>query len=228
MQREKVILTMLWGSWGNPYQEKYIKNMYNMVKRNTTFDFRFVLLSDVPYNIKNVENHLIPKHMFSGSFNTVKFYMHSNPSYLKDCRIFFFDLDMLIIDNIDDVLSYSGPFCGIRPFNKNIHPSKTIGGGLLSFVSGKTGFLYTSVASDLKAWSEKSQGGKERLILAELLKDKEWNDRWQDLYPNKMKSYKRHYRKQGILPEETSIVALHGKPKQHEILGDALIKKYWR
>ena len=202
--------------------------MYNMVKRNTTFDFRFVLLSDKPYKIENVENYLIPDYMFDGQFNTVKFYMHSNPEYLKDCRVFFFDLDMLIINNIDDILSYDGVFCGIKPFNKRIDPSKTIGGGLLSFLSGTTTFLYEDVVSDLKGWSNISQGGKERLILAQLLKDKGWADRWQDLYPNKIKSFKRHHIKQGFISKEASIIALHGKPKQHEILNDPLIKKYWR
>jgi hypothetical protein len=42
-------------------------------------------------------------------------------------------------------------------------------------------------------------------------------DRWQDLFPNQIVSYKVDCRANGYAPEDARIVAFHGNPRPHEI-----------
>ncbi len=80
----------------------------------------------------------------------------------------------------------------------------------MGFENGKTNWMWHAVSSKPQYWAAKTSG-KERLILSALEEGHTW-DRWQDLFPNSLVSYKKHVLK-GDDISRASIVAFHGNPR---------------
>lgn len=223
METKPVILCMYWGNWGDGLAKKYVSNLRNMCRRNSTVDFDFFCITDRDFLLKDVNVIKMPNNIVHWRFNLPKFYMHKSFPELKGRRILFFDLDTVITGNIDAFLSYEGYLCTIKPFNQ-VNWKKNTPGGILSFVNGETEWLWHKVNENVHYW-EQTTGGKERLILNRLEPQGQW-DRWQDLFPNYVVSYKRHIRK-GRIPDDMRVIAFHGNPRPHEVQ-DLLIKNNWK
>lgn len=103
--------------WGKKYSGHYVSHMYNMVKKNYTKDFRFICYTDDPEDInESVEivpipddDLLHPKYWFNKEdfcFDRAKFLVFNSEEWL-DCepedKFCYFDLDVVIQDNIDEV-----------------------------------------------------------------------------------------------------------------------------
>lgn len=206
-----VILCMLWGKWGGTNSIQYVKILRNMVARHTTIEYDFYCITDRDMDIEGVNTIKMPEEVATWHFNIPKFYMHKTHEELKGRRILFFDLDTIIVNNIDQYLQYDGELCAIRPFNPRNYNISTPG-GVLGFENGNTEWIWNAVCSKPEYWADKASG-KERLILSALEDGHTW-DRWQDLFPNTLVSYKKH-----VLTGEdvsaASIVAFHGDPRPH-------------
>lgn len=229
MISKPVIACMLWGSWGNNWAGEYVVRLYNMIRKNITVPFDFVCFNDKFNATGEIQYIKMPDFVTEElSLNLPKFYIHSYLDEFIGRRIFLFDLDTIIVNNIDDLLSYDGYFCGIEPFapkNKN----KYLAGGMMSFISGTTTWFWDMVIDDPEYWAENSNGGKERMILPELENQSdEVFDRWQRLYPGKLVSYKRHCKKNDRIPKGASIIAFHGLPRPHQVRNLTIVRKYWR
>ena len=120
--------------WGTKFDERYPEKLFNAIKRNTTRKCSFWCLND-KYSkaIRKGDVSYIPMPYIEklGNLNKIYAYEFSN-DFLYNKRIFLFDLDTLVIDNIDPILDYSGPFCMRGAINNNTKP----GGDLISFVGG--------------------------------------------------------------------------------------------
>ena len=103
--------------WGDKYSAKYVNNLYNMVKRNYTKDFRFICYTDDKKGIsKDIEvvsipddDLLHPKYYWGKEdfcFDRAKFLVFNSEEWL-DCepedKFCYFDLDVVIQDNIDEI-----------------------------------------------------------------------------------------------------------------------------
>lgn len=230
-----IIACMLWGDWAENHGMNYIRNMYSMIARHCTISFEFVLYTDrigvYEYSDMDIKVIPFPEHVLRWPRNLPKFFMHKTHPVLKGKRVLFFDLDTIIVDNIDDFFHYDGFFCGIDPF----HPARSaiknhIGGGVLSFVNGTTEFLWEDINRKTYYWLRNSQGGKERLILRRIEQSRgETWDRWQTTLPGQLVSFKRHCNKgRKPIPGDARIVAMHGKPKQHQIMDNPMIQNHWK
>jgi hypothetical protein len=116
---------------------------------------------------------------------------------LKDRRVVFLDLDTVIVGNMDFLLEYDGPFCILRDF---YYPT-TYGSAVMAFAPG---------CDDIWNWFERS-------TINVMYGDQDWllqcvdpakADRWQDLYPGKIVSYKVHC--QESVPEGAAVICFHG------------------
>jgi hypothetical protein len=225
MNNKPIILCMLWGNWGGANPIQYVKNLRNMVARHTTIDYDFYCITDRQIDLDGVNVIELPTHITKWKFNLPKFYMHADHQAIKGRRILFFDLDTVIVGNIDEFLLYGRYLCTIKPFNPtNWHVSTP--GGVLSFVGGETAWIWNKVKEQPEFWV-KTTGGKERLILNRLEPKGKW-DRWQDILPGQLVSYKRHVVK-GKDIGNARVVAFHGNPRPHVAARqDKFINQNWQ
>ena len=106
--------------YGNKYSAEYVNKLYSMVKRNLTVPFEFVCYtedsSDIDTDIRVEPIQIIPG--VSGWWYKPMFF---NPNLGLKGTILFFDLDVIIFNNIDNLFSYeAGKFCIIRDFNRHV------------------------------------------------------------------------------------------------------------
>lgn len=103
--------------WGDRYGPEWVNRLYGMVSRSTTWNFRFVCFTDDDAGIRpEVECQPLPPVQFDKSLG--KYWpklglMAPGLGGLEGMTLFL-DLDLIIIGNIDDLLSYPGRFCIIR------------------------------------------------------------------------------------------------------------------
>lgn len=225
---KSVVMCMLWGLWGGEYADQYVSKLYRMVRRNTSVDFDFICLCDRPIRCRDSNIHIlpIPPHITKWQFNLPKTYLHYPFEELKGRQILFFDLDTIIVGNIDHFLNYRGSLCGIEPFAPN-NRGKHIGGGVLSFECGAYRGIFTAVEANPVQWAKKTQGGKERLLLKDFEEQYDGYNYWQKLHPSHVVSFKRHCKRNNI-PTDARIIAFHGIPKPHEVIKNRIVRKYWR
>ena len=217
------VVTFLWGSWCDTVEsERYVLRLRNMLRRNSTMPYRFVCFTDrdelLKTNFDDIEMVRIPEIAKNLRKNFVKFWVYAKDNGI-DGRVILFDLDMIILNNIDDMLAYPGVWCGIKAFRSTVHH---LGGGMVSFQKKKCEWLWDELYNNREMWEMKCRGN-ERFVYEALLSST--TDTWQDLYPNALVSYKRQCLT-GI-PKDARIVAFHGKPRPHEVM-DKWVKKYWR
>jgi hypothetical protein len=223
MGNEKLtVVCMLWGDWCAPYGLDYVNKLYRMVERHLSLPHTFVCFTDnldLDYD-EGIEVKLIPAEVMKWGKNLPKFYMYAPDNGISG-RILFMDLDSVIVDSIDEIASYDGPWIGVKPFNPDKHHT---GGGLLSFIKEEWLWLWDKVSERPTYWAKATQGGKERLIYKRLLEDP---DHWQTSYPGLMVGYKKHCKKQGKYPHNARFIAFHGLPRPHEVR-DPWVIKNWR
>lgn len=97
--------------WGTRYSPEYVNKLYNMVKRNTSYDVNFYCFTE---NSQDLNENIIVKPIHD--VNTIEEYKYyyrkeaglsdDNLGGLKGERVFFFDLDIVIISNLDEFFDY--------------------------------------------------------------------------------------------------------------------------
>lgn len=192
--------------WGDKFSLDYVYNLQAMVNRNTTLAHRFLCFSD--RQIPSIETKIL-KRGYTGWWN--KLQLFDREQKLNN-HVVFFDLDTLIVNNIDWLLGYTGKFMGIEDVGAtatNIPVQRRkinqMQSGVLAFDSTKNYHIWDNFSKDKHA-IRKFRGDGE--YLNGTIKDR---DLLQHNYPHQLKSYKWH-----LYPNqpgtETSIVCFHGKP----------------
>ena len=86
--------------WGNKYPSQYANVLYNMVKRHTTVPFEFHCITDDPDRIRSTYKTIMFPTTHGSRHGGAKFGCCSPEMPLKG-NILFFDLDVVIFNNID-------------------------------------------------------------------------------------------------------------------------------
>ena len=94
--------------WGNKYKVEYVKILYNMVQRHLTIPHKFIIYTEHVKMKKlvkgdNVEVRKLPFHDYQGWWN--KLTLFSPEANLKGDSLYF-DLDVVITDNIDSFFTH--------------------------------------------------------------------------------------------------------------------------
>ena len=109
--------------WGNKYKTEFVNVLYNMVQRHLTIPHKFIIYTDHVKMQKlvkgdNVEVRKLPFHDYTGWWN--KLTLFSPEANLEgDCL--YFDLDVVITENIDCFATYEPgiQFVGMNDFNRH-------------------------------------------------------------------------------------------------------------
>ena len=99
--------------WGTAYGPEYVNNLYSMIKRNTSYKINFYCFTDEG---KGLDTNIYVKPL--PQLNTIEEYK-TKYAYRKEAglcddtlgdlsnqRVFFFDLDVVIISNLDEFFDY--------------------------------------------------------------------------------------------------------------------------
>ncbi len=142
-------------NWGTKYSVDYTHRLYNMVKRNTTRLFNFYVLTD------QVDRYSKYSHYITVELNTDevgwwnKLQMY-NKGVLPDGEYLYFDLDVVIVDNIDcffDHPSFGITRDFIRPDN-GLLPGKEFNSSVLRFNSRQSEGIYKHYINNRKMWHD--------------------------------------------------------------------------
>ena len=206
------IVCFKWGNW----PVEYVYKLRNMLSRHLTLPYHFYCFSD--QKVKGIDTIIMPKHILSWKKNFPKFYVYSKDNGLTG-RTIMIDLDSVIVDNLDEMFSFDGDWCGISPLGTR--PTNNRGGGLVSFDQDKFHWLYDDMEANVDQYT-KDYRGNERFVYELFFSE---TPGWQALYPGYLQSYKWGIRKD--ISPEIKFIAFHGSPRPHEV-DDAIIVANWK
>lgn len=214
---------------GGIYNESYVNRLANAVAANLTVPYTFVCLTDVDHtgfnpnvhkSIKFAQNYpkwwgkveLFRKNIFAGH------------------KVVYFDLDTLIIKNIDFVVNYTGSFCGLRDFYHMV----SLGSGVMAWDgdNDRLSDIYMDFVPKSKSIMTNYPAGDQQWINE---KAKHYLTYIQDYFPKKIVSFKKdcytpaHKATPAIInyPDDAAIVCFHGSPRMHELNDHPQIQPYW-
>jgi hypothetical protein len=197
---------------GGDFTSGDVVNLKIMLDKNISIPYDFYCLTDL-WEIDRFR--IIPlEYEFSGWWSKMELF---RPDLVDADRIVFFDLDTIIINNIDDLLLQDDNFIGLRLFRHAPEKeNKYAGSGILSWKNdGSFDFLFRQFRYEIH--SRKFRGDQDYIswhLCRIASKFKYWQDLVSGIY-----SYKRHVRVQGM-PEDARVICFHGTPRPWEV--DAL------
>lgn len=226
-------------NWGTKYGTSYTDRLYNMVRRNTTHDFDFYVLTDqvdrYP-NYKTVELNTDEV----GWWNKLQMF---NPGVLPDGEYLYFDLDVVIVDNIDCLFEYES-FAAIRDFirpNEGILPGAEYNSSTLRFNNVHSKGIYEHYINNRKMWKDFQKQvhffGDQNVISHYLNSYPNFHTPFPDQW---LWSYKKGVnrgqhagdRSQMFgrwIPHGGKVCVFHGEPNPEQVIDDvAWVKKHFR
>lgn len=121
----------------------------------------------------------------------------------------YFDLDTVIIGNIDFMADYEGKFASLYDWGSS-HLRHTVASGIMSFNAAGAAEIWKEWMTKPDIWMQAYRG------------DQEWlNDHgpqpfyFNEAFPNSIASYKYHILHRGIKSEK--VIAFHGFPRPHQV-----------
>ena len=195
---------------GDKYGPEYVNRLAVGVALNVTIPYEFLCLTDNPQGLRC--NWELIGESFPGWW--AKLLLFKPHRKLVGKAVVFLDLDTVIVNNIDFLLE-PREFTILRDF---YWPDK-YGSAIMTIPSGFGLQIWDKFTANTRAVMFGYHGDQDWIF--KCVKDAAL---WQDLYPDKIVSYKVHC--QEGLPRGAAIVCFHGVPKPHEVL-DAWVKENW-
>ncbi len=217
--------------WGDKYTQTDVNRLHSMILRNTSYPVRFHLFTD---ELLPGINSRIIRHSEPGLDAGVD---HSRYSYRKEAalcdenlgglagqRVFFFDLDVVVMDGLDELFAYpeGDRFYIINDWNtRGCHVGQAT---CYSFVVGTLGEIKRYFEQHAKAIMAKhgtaSQEYLSEMVIRKYGKLEFWPEAW-------FKSFRFHCLPWGFLrhfmapakpPAGTKVLAFHGHPDIQDAL----------
>lgn len=220
------MITVLCVRFGNKYNSEYVEKLRNMVSRHLTVPYEFVCLTDSQHPIPGVKSIVRPNEGYNrGWWHKVHMF---DPGLGLSGRILYFDLDIIIHDNIDKLVSDDkDTFWGIRDFNRKFHPGwSALNSSALSWIGGQHTELFTDFKADLTR-AQKLHGDQDWIWQQAKSKIKFWPDSWIQSYKWEirdkseviMQNGKRGFKitRNPVIPADCAVCVFHGDPNPHDV-----------
>lgn len=224
--------------WGDKYGPEYVNRLYAMIKRHTTRPFVFWCFTERPEHIhREIKTHALPR---SGQLDSWwnKLWLFSEEIPISQGEpIFYVDLDTLIVNNIDHLLSAGNqPMVVLKDFLHGIaQTAGQVGSGLMSWRHGDYIHVWHKfIANPRRAIQQASPHGDQWWV-EHCIPQRQY---WQDLFPNQVLSFKVHCL--SGLPAAARVVCYHGKPSvlesatqsgrvgKYQYTAQQWVKDHWR
>ncbi len=95
--------------WGTSYGPEYVNRLKNMAKRNTSYDIDFYCFTEISEGLdEDIIVQPIPEINVppAGCFKRDTAFYTKNLGGLAGQRVFYFDLDIVMVGNLDELFSY--------------------------------------------------------------------------------------------------------------------------
>ena len=210
-----------------------------MVKRNLTVPFEFVCYTEDPSDI-DTDIRVEPIQIIPGVSGWWYKPMFFNPKLGLKGTILFFDLDVIVFDNIDNLFSYeAGKFCIIRDFNRHVIKNyNKFNSSIFRLTTNMHQHVYTDFIKNPNSQIKRFQGDQDWLRAS--IKEGTyayWPDEWIQSYKWEMRGRpemnryngKRNFVSPGepFIKPETSIAVFHGDPNPKDCI-DPWCKEHWK
>ena len=226
---------------GTKYGAEYVNNLYNMTQRHCTVLHEFVCFTD---DIRDINPkiqiiHLKPGNGLSGWWYKPTFF---DKNLQLTGNILYFDLDIVIHDNIDKLFTYNeGKFMICRDFNRSIrHDWNRMNSSVFRLQAGSLPWVYDTFIQNAPVHIRKFHGDQDWIF--DQLKDKKniwqfWPDNWIQSYKWEMRDRndlerdngRRNFKHKAVprIPKECCVAVFHGEPHPHQVEDD-WVKENWK
>lgn len=208
--------------WGSKYRAEHVRRLENMLTRNLTIPFEFVLITDKPDDDADLAERVIPlwQDMQDAKLCGVRLRAFGpDMAELIGPRFAWIDLDVVITANVDHIFGRTEPFIALS----TPRPPMPYNGSLVMMDAGAREEVYSRWNMQ-DYWTEGERLGRENGVKAGTVSDegwmwhvlgteepvfngKGWEGREDGIY------YFRHDLKQGVkpLPEGACMVIMNGR-----------------
>lgn len=231
------MLNVLCLKFGTKYSADYVNKLYNMVQRHLTVPHRFVCFTEDPAGLNpNIEVRSLPVDPSIKGW-WWKTYLFKEDLFTAGETNLYFDLDIVIVNNIDKLLSFMpGHFVGFEDPSKIFNRQPKLNSSVMRWQAGHYGNIWNTY-------------NKDRRQASGLPGDQDWI--WK-LYQNQIKlypspwvqSYKWQIRRHTELERfgsihtfktvrnpdidpETSVLVFHGTPNPENVK-DPVVVDNWQ
>lgn len=190
-----------------------------MLDKNITIPHHFYCLTDMSTAMDDVYDLPLLCN-YRGWWSKVELF---RPDLVNADRIIYFDLDTIILGNIDNLITQDFDFIGLRPFNPTRAQRKDYVASAIMSWRNNGSFNFLSEQFNYKKHSLKFTGDQDYLSSALKQVGKSYVY-WQNVVDG-IYSYKRHVKQNG-LQEDARVVCFHGFPRPNQV--DAKwVKEAW-
>lgn len=198
---------------GGVFDEEYVTNLKNMVKRNTSIEHNFVVLSD--YDDMPVKNIRL--------INNLPDWWSKLELFRLNGPVLYFDLDTVILDDITDLVKSvsrmpEGEVRMLVPFN----PARKRAGNWASGVMAWHGD-FRFILNNYR-YRKNGKGWDQVYIFRSLMNKGIDIKSINEFMP--MHSYKRHCTT-GV-PADAKVICFHGNQKPHNMQHLDIVKRHWK
>lgn len=229
------MVTILCVRFGKKYGKEYVERLRNMVARHCTVPYEFVCLTDDDRPIDGVRLIVQPNAGYQrGWWHKVHMF---NPDLDVSERVLYFDLDTVIIENIDKLFDYTTEFVGIRDFNRQFHPNWNIlNSSIMTWLHQSESDIWEKFAANPQAAQTLAgdqdwiyRVAKDRIIYypRDWVMSYKWEIRSKEelVFINGVRKFKET--KNPEIPKDCSVLVFHGDPKPEDVT-DPIVVDNWR
>lgn len=206
---------------GGVFDAEYVRKLRDGLARNVTIPYRLYCLTDCDIDLDGCTNICLV-HDYPGSWSKIELF---RPNLIQASRIVYFDLDTIILRNIDDIVSAKFAMIGLKPWNARNRAKGMVASGLLSWKNdGTFARIYDNFRPE--KIGEFLSGDQQYITQAAFNGNRKRLVMYQDIFHG-IYSYKRNCREGK--PRDARIVCFHGKLKPHSAsVTDDWVKINWR
>lgn len=229
-------LSVLCVRFGNRYGREYVERLRNMISRNITVPYTLYCLTDDQHSIDGVKTLYQPNAGYQkGWWHKVHMF---DPKLELTGRILYFDLDVVIHNNIDRLTTFAtNDFVGIHDFNRKFHSSwKYLNSSVLSWNHGTQNYIWEQFKNNPKE-AQRLQGDQDWIWKLAKDKIKFWPKEWIQSYKWEIRNrndvikigLKRQFKEVAnpSIDPRTKILVFHGDPKPEDVR-DPIIVDNWQ
>ena len=218
------MLNIVCFKWGNKFGPEYVNKLHNSVKRNVTIPFTFTCFTDDP---EGVECDTQPFLTDLPSWWYIIGLFNENHDF--EDKVLYMDLDTVITDNIDHILSLDVDFAMTEEFYRPNGLQTTF----IMWKPERYYFVYDKLRTRVNANSNPHLFGGTNGFIEKFVPREEVTI-LQKEFPKEFISYKVHVRdnhpRAWDMPGDLNtakVICFHGKPMPHEVSNLPWMKEHW-
>ena len=230
-------ITILCVKFGNKYGREYLEKLQNMIKRHTSLDYELVCLTDDKHHYSGIRSVYLPPARYSKLW-WYKVHMF-DPEINLAGRVLYFDLDVVIHNNIDKLVQNLGnKFYGIRDFNRKFYPKwQTLNSSVMTWTHGSASDIFLEFTKNPQQ-AMRLHGDQDWIYKIHKSKINFWPDTWIQSYKWEIRSREELISRLGSRGfkkvrddvkshPDCCVAVFHGQPNPEDVM-DSFVVDNWR